>query len=62
MKIKEVEIGSTILMNGIKAIVKRHGNMGTFVKVVSVTKNQEDFISLGGQIWSRLTDVEIVKK
>ena len=62
MKIKDVEIGSTVSILGNKAKVLRHGNMGTGVKVTSVPPGREDSLTLGNQIWDSNTEVELIEK
>ena len=64
MKIKEVEIGSTIQCCGATAEVLSKGAMGTRVKIVKLPKldhDQQGF-SIGITIWSNLTDVEFIQK
>ena len=61
MKIKEVEIGSTIQCCGATAEVLSRGAMGTRVKVIKLPKldhDQQGF-HLGITIWSNLAEVTI---
>ena len=58
MKIKNVDPGKTVTMNGNTAIVLSSGPMGTRVDVI---KGDKDSIALGKQIWSNESEVKEVK-
>ena len=58
MRIDEVPEGSKIICNGATAEVLSKGTMGTRVNVLTVPDVASGF-SLGKQIWSNLSDVEL---
>ena len=59
MKLKNIPIGSTVKMNKSKAVVLRHGDLGTRVNVIEGDPEQ---VTLGNQIWSNETLVESTQK
>jgi len=64
MKIKEVEIGSTIQCCGATAEVLSKGAMGTRVKITKLPKldDEQQGTHLGVSIWSNETEVEFIQK
>ena len=64
MKIKEVEIGSTVKCCGATAKILSRGIMGTRVKVTKLPKldDEQQGFHIGEQIWSNLSEVTFIEK